>query len=127
MGEKMTFYCPKCWAEIAELDRTCPYCGYDLENFTHLGYEDKLISALRHPVPERRMMAAHILGELGSEHALPEFQRIIEGGIGDYFFQREILIASAKINQLNRMPILLKAAQSDSTLISSLVKSCTDQ
>jgi HEAT repeat protein len=116
----LTFYCPSCWSSVREGEKSCPNCGYDLAQFTNLDYEEKLLAALRHPVPERRMMAANILGSLGSVRALPEFLRIIENGKGDYYFLREILLAKAKINHPERITILEAAKLSHSQLISSL-------
>ncbi len=116
----LTFYCPNCWSNVKEGEKTCPNCGYDLESFTHLDYESKLLAALHHPVPEPRMMAARILGDLGSERALPEFLRILQSGEGDYYFLREILLATAKINHPDRIAILQKAVLSSSMLVSSL-------
>lgn len=60
----MQFYCPVCFAEIAEdqQDAPCPVCGVTLEEWRRRDYTDRLIHALRHPNPEVRMGAIISLG-----------------------------------------------------------------
>jgi len=43
------------------------------------------------------MMAAQILGNIHSQRALAEFQKIIEGEETNYFFRRAVLLATAKL------------------------------
>ncbi|HSM25676.1 MAG TPA: hypothetical protein VK856_12495 [Anaerolineaceae bacterium] len=68
-------------------------------------------------------MAAQILGNIHSQKALQEFQNIIDSGESNYYILRTILIATAKINQPERMSILKAATNHTSTLISDLAKS----
>jgi len=116
----LTYFCPNCWSIVDKNQHACPHCGYILEDFDDLTYEDKLLAALQHPVPERRIMAAHILGNLKSQRALPVFLRIILSGEDNYFFLRSVLLATAKIDHPDRMVILEKASQHSSTLVSKL-------
>ena len=60
----LTYYCPHCWHTLEGKATLCPYCGYDLSEFESLSYPQKLIQALHHPIPERRVIAAQVLGEL---------------------------------------------------------------
>ena len=123
----LTYYCPNCWTIVAETDKICPNCGYILEEFEKMDYEDKLLAALHHPVPERQIMAAQILGDLKSQRALPEFLKIIIGGEQDYFFLRSILMATAKVNHPDRILILEEASRHSSTLVSKLAIELIDQ
>jgi len=116
----LTYYCPNCWTIVTETEKICPICGYILEEFEKMEYEDKLLAALHHPVPERRIMAAQILGDLKSQRALPEFLKIFIGGEQDYFFLRSILLATVKVNHPVRMLILEEASRHPSTLVSKL-------
>ncbi|NPV87093.1 MAG: zinc-ribbon domain-containing protein [Anaerolineae bacterium] len=36
----LTYYCPHCWAIIAENAAVCPHCGYPLEAFDTLRLYD---------------------------------------------------------------------------------------
>ena len=116
----LTYYCPKCWSVVDKSGQACPHCGYILENFDDLTYEDKLLAALHHSIPERRIMAAQILGNLKSQRALPEFLKIILAGEEDYFFLRSILLATARISHPGRMKILKEASRHSSTSVSNL-------
>jgi len=118
----LTYYCPQCWSEVAGEEHICPHCGYPLDEFHQQAFEDKLLAALHHTLPERRIMAAQILGNLKSERALPEFIRIIEGNEEDYFFLRAVLLAVVKIPHPDRIKILQRASQHPSRLVSDLAK-----
>ncbi|NPV77704.1 MAG: HEAT repeat domain-containing protein [Anaerolineae bacterium] len=98
-----------------------------MEEFKRLSYEDKLLVALNHPVPERRMMAAQILGNMRSQRALNEFLKIVTSGNTDYYFLRAVLLATAKINHPDRQLILQKASQHYSTLISNFAIELIEQ
>lgn len=75
---------------------------------------------MHHSVPERKMMAAQILGNIHSFKALQEFREIIENGESNYYILRTILIAAAKIDHPERISILQTATQHTSNLISEL-------
>lgn len=115
----LTFYCPNCWTELEEDTPKCPKCGYVVNNFELLSFEDKLLAALNHPIPERRIMAAQILGNTGSLRALAKFRDIIQVET-DYFFLRAVLIASAKIDHPDRLQILQLATKHESELVHNL-------
>lgn len=123
----VTYYCPRCWSVIPKEAKTCPKCGYEIGEFLESDYEDKLLAALHHSVPERKIMAAQILGIKESQCALPEFLHIITSGENDYYFLRAILLATVKINHPQREVILRKAAQHPSKLVSDLAKELLEQ
>lgn len=118
----LTYYCPHCWAIIAEDAAVCPHCGYPLEAFDALAYEDKLLAALHHTIPERRIMAAQILGNRKSLRALSEFEQIIASGETNYFLMRAVLLAVAKSASPDRRRLLEMAARSPSALVAALAK-----
>ncbi|MBM4053865.1 MAG: HEAT repeat domain-containing protein [Planctomycetes bacterium] len=66
----MTFYCPKCWNEINEAEKICPFCNADIVKYENMDYEEKLLNALRHTEPETVLRAINILGRLKSEKAV---------------------------------------------------------
>ena len=101
---------------------TCPDCGFILEEFSQLSYEGKLLSSLYHIVPERRIMAAQILGDLKSQAALKEFKNIVYSMETDYYFLRVVLQAVAKFDDPDRLKIIRKATSNPSILVSSLAK-----
>jgi hypothetical protein len=118
----LTFYCPKCWAIIDARIMICPECNYKIEEFDESPYEEKLLSALNHVVPERRIMAIQILGNLKSQKAIPEFLRLIQEQDLNYFLARAIILATIKIDHPLKKEIFRIAMNHPSTLISSYAK-----
>jgi HEAT repeat protein len=118
----ITYYCPKCWQAVSELDETCPACAYHLDLFQEIPYEEKLLSALQHPVPERRIMAAQILGALHSSRALEAFQAVLADGSADYYLLRAVLLAAAQIEHPLRTSLLQKAQGHASHLVAQLAE-----
>ena len=115
----ITHYCPECWSTLQGTEITCPNCGFLLQKYNQLAFEEKLLVALHHPVPERRIMAAQILGNLHSQQAISEFENIIAVE-NDYFFLRAVLLAVAKIKHPRQMDILSSATRHPSSLVAHL-------
>ena len=60
----LTFYCPNCWQSFRKDADRCPACGFDIRrSWDAREYTDKLVAALRHPVPETVIRVACILGQ----------------------------------------------------------------
>lgn len=60
-----TFFCPRCWAEVAEADPCCPTCGADLQALDAEPFPAKLTRAVWSPEPLTARRAVEILGRLG--------------------------------------------------------------
>lgn len=114
----ITYFCPHCWAEIPAKSVACPHCGADLAGFEAETFEDKLLEALHHSLPERRIMAAQILGNIQSRRAVPLFEQILQSEEKDFFFLRAVLLSLAKINPPQCRLWLERAAQHPSILVS---------
>jgi hypothetical protein len=67
-------FCPDCWAENLLDAAACEQCGAPLVPGEPVFYDQKLMRALAHPVPETREMAARLLGQRQDRHALPLLQ-----------------------------------------------------
>lgn len=115
----VTHFCPKCWTETVDEEEKCPACGYELQSFAQLSYETKLLMALKHPVIQNRMIAIQLLGQLGSEEALPAFERIIRQE-DEYYQLREVLYALANINTPRSRALIEEATHHNSMLIQRL-------
>ena len=64
-------FCSNCWAENPIGATVCDRCGRPLTETEPIFYDQKLMRALHHPVPETREMAAMLLGQRRDRHALP--------------------------------------------------------
>lgn len=118
----MNYYCPNCWTIIQDTDAICPNCRYNLADFDTRVYEEKLLGALHHAVPERRRMAAQILGNIHSQRAVPVFKQMVEEQASDYFFMRAVLLSVAKIEHPERISILRLAARSPYRMVAELAE-----
>jgi hypothetical protein len=73
----MIAFCTHCWAEIdARLDQ-CSQCGADLAADSR-SYEEKLIGALAHPLPQARARVCWLIGENRISAAAPCLMRLAE-------------------------------------------------
>ncbi len=89
------WYCPDCFAEVAPAAAQCPRCGADL---SALGgdFEQRLIKALRHPLPDRQLLAAQILGARRAHQAVPRLMEVIQES-NDPYLAAEAVTALARI------------------------------
>lgn len=115
----VTHFCPQCWIETEDTEESCPACGYELQCFEMLPYEKKLIMALKHPVIQNRMMAIELLGQLKSEGALCEFERMLQQE-DEYYQLREVLYALARIDTPRSRTLIVQASRHESMLIRNL-------
>ena len=67
----LTQFCPRCWAANPIEAPVCERCNTSLSETGPIFYDQKLIWALSHPVPETREMAAMLLGQRRDMHTLP--------------------------------------------------------
>ncbi len=100
-----TYFCPRCWHHESRPIATCPRCGHDLASEVILTYEERLLSALSHPVREQRMIAIEILGRLRYRKAVPHIAKILETE-QDYYLIREGMKALTRIGGLECDDIL---------------------
>lgn len=57
----MTWFCLACFAELTGDFSRCPTCGADLDSIRDEEFERKLLRALDHRLPDRRVLAARSL------------------------------------------------------------------
>ena len=122
MGELVRFYCPHCWKEIPEEATVCPHCHLSLEGLSNQKFFDKLIDALRHPVPARAAFAAQTLGRLGDARAVeplletlgrtddPEVQEAVIQSLGTLGDARAVSALAAIMEDAHRFLTLRLAA-----------------
>jgi HEAT repeat protein len=67
----LTQYCSTCWAVNLLGANVCDQCGASLSETEAILYDQKLMRALHHPVPDAREMAARLLGQRRDRQALP--------------------------------------------------------
>jgi HEAT repeat protein len=71
-----TFYCWHCYREVSGDEPVCPRCGQDTRPPDGTGYTQRLIWALHHPLPDRRLLAAQTLGPRRDPAAIPALREL---------------------------------------------------
>jgi HEAT repeat protein len=72
-------FCSNCWAENTIDAIACDRCGTALAESEPIFYDQKLMRAFHHPIPETRAMAAMLLGQRRDLHAIPALlSRLLE-------------------------------------------------
>jgi HEAT repeat protein len=105
----VTYFCPHCWEMIPEDVQVCSACGYELEQYNQLSFEEKLLLSLEHPVLEQRILAVQTLGKMGSLEALDPLERIIWDFRSNPYLLRTALEAVAAIPTPRSWKILNRA------------------
>ena len=123
----ITYYCPACWCEIAETQSHCLACGFELVQDKALTFEEKLLRTMEHPVAEKRYLAIQILGELGSQAALPGLEKLLDTEVNDIYALRETLAALSKIQGPRSRELLQKASRHPYPLIRQLAERFLDK
>ena len=88
-------FCTECWHETDSSHRTCPRCGANLAINPH-SYEEKLISALDHPLAEARVRACWLVGINNIQAAATKLMSVVENDT-DLFVRRAAVQALGKI------------------------------
>lgn len=88
----MVFFCQHCFKEIPPDATLCPYCGADIKSYDARSFEDKLIHALKHPLPETVGIAITVLGKIRSVRAIKPLKKLFSTS-SDPYIQKEILDA----------------------------------
>ena len=65
----MRIYCPTCWRDYPDTERSCRACGTSLWDFGSDDFVAKLIRSLHHPQPVTVERAATLLGRIRDQRA----------------------------------------------------------
>lgn len=111
----MTWFCMVCFAEVPPHAARCTACGAPSD--PERSYEQQLLAALSHRLPDRRLLAAELLGRIRSRAAIPRLAELALDAT-DPYLQAAAARALARIDAdhpvLRRLaehgPILARAA-----------------
>ena len=103
------WYCPDCFAEVEEQTERCPRCGADLTD-PNFDFEEQLIRALRHPLPDRRLLAAQVLGQRHAHGAVPHLIGIVRES-DDPYLVAEATVALARIGDPAGLAVVERVAR----------------
>ena len=107
----VSFFCPNCWASVAESTRVCPRCKIDIVQWkSQHDYADELIAALWHPIPTTPVIAAQILGDRREQKAVPALIRVLHETT-DAYLAEAVVEALSKIDNVEAAKVVRAACQ----------------
>lgn len=95
MGAGPVHYCWACYARVESATGRCPACGGSIQAPEEASHADKLLWALRHPLVERRVVAARALAERGERRAVGSLAAMAE--------DPDPYLAAAAVSALGRL------------------------
>ena len=120
----MIAFCTHCWAEIDAALGACPSCGENLNSDART-YEQKLIAALEHPLPEARVRICWLIGENNIQVAVPDLMKVAESD-PDLFVRRAALEALAVFRDPRAVPLLEGISRSDNRFLAAAARRSLD-
>src|SRR5712691_1098785 len=109
-------FCQDCWTATEYGEARCPSCGADLTCETTHSYEEKVLLALTHPMPEHRISAIRLLANRRSERAIHIFADILSSD-PDFDVAREVLQGAVAIGTASAWKLVEKATQHPFALV----------
>jgi len=106
------YYCWHCYGEVETAAGTCPRCGAASAAPPRADYVGKLVWALHHPLPERRLVAADTLGHLRDPRATPTLTALLDED-PDPYLQAAAISALLAIEGAPRVRSLLERLVTD--------------
>jgi HEAT repeat protein len=116
----MIAFCTHCWAEINDALNVCPRCQQNL-TLDPRTYEQKLVAALEHPLPEARVRICWLIGENKIQLAVPDLMRIAEDD-PDLFVRRAALEALAILRDPRAAPLLEAMSKSNNRFLAAATR-----
>jgi HEAT repeat protein len=110
------YFCPFCWVEVSEDEKTCPHCGRNIEEWDEKSYTEKLISALNHTERSTVYRVCYILGEKRDRAAVEPLIDLL-CNTDDHFLMLEIVEALGKIGDERAIPFLIRMLSNRSFLV----------
>jgi HEAT repeat protein len=120
----MIAYCTHCWREVNSKDKVCPGCETDL-TLDHRTYEEKLIGALAHPLPEARVRICWLIGENHIRQAVPDLMRMATND-PDLFVRKASLEGLGTLCDARSASLLRTISKSENRFLAAAAKKSLD-
>jgi HEAT repeat protein len=102
----LTYYCWHCYGKNRRASGRCERCGEEIAAPPATSFEARLLWALDHPLPERRMAAVHALGTRRAEAASGPLRELVSDP--DPYLAAAALEALVRIDGADRHRALLE-------------------
>ena len=110
----MQAFCTRCWSLISTQDAVCPECGAETA-IDKRSFEEKLVTALNHPLPSTRARICWLLGQQREPWCTPHLVRMLDDP--DLFVQMAALRALGDAGDASAIPVLEQASKQASLLL----------
>jgi len=120
----MLAFCTRCWSEISASDLVCPECGARVDDDPR-SFEQKLVAALAHPLPETRARICWVLGQKKAGWAVPHLLHALADR--DLFVRVAALRALGEIGDSSALAALERAAADENLMIRTVAKRALDR
>jgi HEAT repeat protein len=114
----MIAYCTHCWREVNSEDKVCPGCAADL-TLDHRTYEEKLIGALAHPLPEARERICWLVGEKQILQAVPDVMKLATDD-PDLFVRKAALESLGVLKDSKSISLLRTISRCENRFLASI-------
>lgn len=120
----MLAFCTRCWSEMSAKDTVCPRCGARVDDDPR-SFEQKLIAALEHPLPETRSRICWLLGQKRANWAVSHLIEMLKDG--DLFVRVAALRALGEIGDPSAEFALEIALHDEKPLVRVVAQGALDQ
>ena len=120
----MLAFCTRCWSGMRTEDIVCPGCGARVDDDPR-SFEQKLIAALAHPLPETRSRICWLLGQKRAAWAIPHLLKML--GDADLFVRVAALRALGEIGDPSAESALQAASKDDKPLVRVVAQGALEQ
>ncbi len=120
----MLAFCTTCWSEISARDSECGVCGAKVDDNPDL-YQQKLLGALLHPLPDTRARICWFLGQKHAMWAVPHLLRMLDDP--DLFVRVAALRALGEIGDPLSLESLNRAVEDDNLMVRLAAQGALDQ
>jgi len=118
----MIAYCTHCWREVNSETKACPDCKADL-TLDRRAYEQKLIGALAHPLPEARERICWLIGEKQIREAVPDLMKLATDD-PDLFVRKAAVEGLGAIGDPRSATLLRTIIKCENRLLASVAARC---
>jgi len=108
----MNHYCWACYAVNERPSGVCVACGEEIAAPRGTDYADLLLWGLGHPLPDRQLLAAEILGRLHDRRAIEPLRRLVSESSDPYLAAQALRSLLAIDGATPHRPLLEQLAHS---------------
>lgn len=107
----MNYYCWHCYRVNRRPQGACVACGGEVAPPAEASYVERLLWELGHPLPDRQLVAAHVLGRLGDPRSREPLRRLASGAADPYLAAEALDSLLALDGVAMHWPLLVRLQQ----------------